>query len=260
MLEDKIHALRRKKRVLLMPHLFLGAPSFDDNRKMIQTMVAAGAEIIEMQIPFSEPMADGPVILKANDEALKNGANTTKCLAFAQSVCAEHPDVIFIFMTYYNILFAYGLEAFIKKARAAGVEALIVPDLPPEEGKDYLALCESVGMAPIFVFPPTSSVERLKEVAKSCKGMMYCVGRKGVTGLKTKMDDSLINTIKKYRSISNLPLALGFGIQSKEDVDAIAAHIDIAIIGTKLLMIQQEEGIEAVGRFLKSLRASPEGA
>lgn len=254
MLEDKIHALRQKKRVLLMPHLVLGAPSFEDNRKMIQTMIAAGAEIIEMQIPFSEPMADGPVILRANDEALKNGTNTTKCLAFAQSICAEYPDVIFIFMTYYNILFAYGLEKFIEKSKAAGIGALIVPDLPPEEGQDYLAHCKTTDMDPIFIFPPTSTEERLKEVAKSCRGMMYCVGRKGVTGLKTKIDDSLIATIKKYRSISNLPLALGFGIQCKEDVDAIAAHVDIAIIGTKLLMIQQEEGIDAVGRFLKSLR------
>jgi tryptophan synthase alpha chain len=253
-LENKIRELKAKKGLLLMPHLVLGYPSFEDNRKMIDTMIGAGAEIIEMQIPFSEPMADGPVILKANDESLKRGTSTSKCLEFAQKVCAEYPDTIFLFMTYYNILFARGVAKFVAAAKAAGIRGLIVPDLPPEEGSEYIDACAQEGVDPIFIFTPTSKPERLKHVAQYCRGMVYCVGRKGVTGMKTTMDKTLSNLIKRFRSATNLPLALGFGIQEKADIDAIRNEVDIAVIGTKILTIQQEQGIEAVGRFLKGLR------
>ncbi len=237
-----------------MTHLVLGHPSYDENRKVIREMVKAGAEIIEMQIPFSESW-DGAVILKANDQALKNGANTTKCLEFADSIRKEFPNTIFVFMTYYNILFAYGVEKFVEKVKSIGIEALIVPDIPPEEGKEYIDACDKHKIASIFLFPPTSTHERLKVVAKSCKGMVYCVGRKGVTGSKTTMDNELKAVIQKYREATTLPLALGFGIQEKEDVDAITGLIDIAVIGTKLVSLHQDEGATAVGRFLKSLRA-----
>ena len=237
-----------------MPHLVLGAPSFEENEKLIDTMVAAGAEIIEMQIPFSEPMADGPVIMKANDAALKNGTNTTQCMAFAKKICAKHPDTLFIFMSYFNILFAYGVDRFVEQAKEAGIEGLIVPDLPPEEGADYWAACARTGVSPIVLFTPTSTPERLRHVARFCKGMAYCVGRKGVTGIKTQMDASLLDTIKNYRAATDLPIALGFGIQTKEDVDAIAEAIDIAIIGTKILTLHHEGGCAAVGDFLRGLR------
>jgi len=254
-LEDKIRALRAQKEILLMPHLVLGAPSFEANEELIDIMVAAGAETVEMQIPFSEPMADGPVILKANDEALKRGTNTTQCLAFAEKICAKHPDVVFVFMTYFNILFAYGVDTFVERAHKAGIEGLIVPDLPPEEGRDYLASCDKHGMTAILLFTPTNTDERLAELNTFAKGMAYCVGRKGVTGLKTKMDDSLLSLIERYRRATKLPLGLGFGIQEKSDVDMIKGHVDIAIIGTKILAIHQAQGAAAVGEFLKSLRA-----
>ncbi len=254
MLEDRIHQLRQKKGLLLMPHLVLGSPSFDENRKLIATMVAAGAEIIELQIPFSEPMADGPVILKANDEALKRGTTVSGCLDFAKIICAEHPDTIFIFMTYFNVLFSYGVEKFVAQAKAIGIQGLIVPDLTPEEGQDYIDACNKEGVASIFLFTPTSTPDRLKTVAHYGKGMAYCVGRKGVTGIRTKMDASLKDLIKKYRAATKLPIALGFGIQEKDDIDAIGSDIDIAVIGTKILLVHQEQGAEAVGQFLRSLR------
>jgi len=254
MLEKRIFELRKKRGILLMPHLVLGCPSFDENRRLIATMVGAGADIIEMQIPFSEPMADGPVIMKANDEALKNGTNTTQCLDFAKSVCAEHPDTIFVFMTYYNIPFTYGVLDFVKKTKAAGVGGLIIPDLPPEEASEYMSCCYSEGVDPIFIFTPTSKPERLKHLSQFSRGMIYCVGRKGVTGIKTQIDDKVSDLIKLYRSSTDLPLAFGFGIQEKSDVDRIANDVDIAVIGTKILTLHQEGGVEAVGTFLKNLR------
>lgn len=254
MLKDKIDSLRKNKDLLLMPHLVLGYPSFEENAELIGTMVEAGAEIIEMQIPFSEPMSDGPVILKANDEALKKGANTTKSLEFAADMCAKYPDTIFVFMTYYNIPFAYGISRFVEKASKAGVQGLIVPDLPFEEGEEFLSACKEFDISPVFIFTPTNTQERLKEVSQYCDGMVYCVGRKGVTGIKTQIDSTLDDLVEKYREATNLPLALGFGIQNKDDIQAVTGKIDIAVIGTKILMIQQKEGIPAVGEFLKALR------
>ncbi len=254
MLEDKIKVLRQRKGLLLMPHLVLGFPSYEANRKLIQTMVEAGADIIEMQIPFSEPMADGPVIVKANDEALKGGANTTKSLAFAAEVCAAFPETLFVFMTYANIPFVYGMEKFVEKTAAIGVKGLIIPDLPPEEGADYLKACKTTGVDPIFLFTPTSTPERLKIVSKHGGGIAYCVGRKGVTGIKTRFDRSLKELVQRYRMATSLPIALGFGIQEKEDIDAIRDDVDIAVIGTKILTLHEEKGAKAVGDFLKSAR------
>jgi tryptophan synthase alpha chain len=230
-LVNKIRALRRKKTLLLMPHLVLGYPSFAENR-----------------------MSDGPIILKANDEALKNGTTTDKCLKFAREVCAKYPDTIFLFMTYYNIPFVCGLKRFTESAKAAGVLGLIVPDLPPEEAKDYLAACKKAKIDPVFIFTPTSTDKRLKFIARFCKGMVYCVGRKGVTGIKTKVDKSLSSLIKRYKRATKLPIALGFGIQDKNDIAALSGDVDIAVIGTKILTLHKEKGIAAVGTFLKGLR------
>lgn len=254
MLEDKIKVLRRRKGLLLMPHLVLGFPSYEENRKLIHTMVEAGADIIEMQIPFSEPMADGPVIVRANDLALRNGANTTKSLAFAAEVCAEFPETLFVFMTYANIPFVYGMERFVEKSAAIGIKALIIPDLPPEEGADYLEACKKTGVDPIFLFTPTSTPQRLKTLSQHAKGMAYCVGRKGVTGIKTTFDQSLKELIQKYRKATTLPLALGFGIQEKQDFDALRDDVDMAVIGTKVLTLHEEKGASAVGEFLKAAR------
>jgi tryptophan synthase alpha chain len=254
-LQDKIKALRAQKDILLMPHLVLGYPSYEENEKVIAAIIEAGAEIIELQIPFSEPMADGPVILRANDKALKAGANTTKSLTFAKKIKAQYPDTIFVFMTYYNVIFAYGIDRFFQASKAVGIEALIVPDLPPEEGADYLDACNRYDIAPIFLFTPTQTDERLAVISHYAKGMAYCVGRKGVTGIKTQMDQSTLDLISRYKKATDLPIGLGFGIQCKEDVIAITGHVDVAIIGTQLFIEYERGGAAAVGAFLKEIRS-----
>jgi tryptophan synthase alpha chain len=253
MLEHQIRAKRKKKEILLMTHLVLGYPSFDDNRKVIAQMIEAGVELIELQIPFSEPMSDGPVILKANDEALKRGTTVADCFQFAKEICAQY-DVVFLFMTYYNIIFMYGVEQFVATAKQLGIQGLIVPDFPPEEGETYQTACQQHAIDPIFIFTPTNTLERLHTLAKATRGFVYCVGRRGVTGMKTKFDVELYRLIETYQSVTELPLALGFGIQEKADVDFLKGKVDIAVIGTQILRIQDEEGVDAVGAFLKGLR------
>lgn len=254
MLEEQIRAQREYKEILLMTHLVLGYPSLEENRKMITQMAEAGVEYVELQIPFSEPMADGPVILKANDEALKHGTTVAECFRFAREVCAQYPETLFLFMTYCNIMFARGIEQFIATAKQCGIQGTIIPDLPPEEGDVYLETCHRHDLDPVFIFTPTNTLERLQLLAKVNTGFVYCIGRQGVTGKKTKFTDKLQQLIEVYKSVTDLPIALGFGIREKADIDFLKGKVDIAVIGTQILRIQEEHGVEAIGPFLKGLR------
>ncbi len=244
---------RQDKPVLLMTHLVLGYPSLDVNREVIRQMAENGVDCIELQIPFSEPMADGPVILRANQKALAAGLRVADCFAFAAGVIAEFPRINFLFMTYYNIVFRYGEQAFIRRAAEIGIRGFIVPDLPPEEGETYLQLSQQSGLAPIMFFTPTSSDERMRYVAGRGGGFIYCVARRGVTGRHTVMDADLENYLTRCRRATDLPLALGFGISSRQDVAMLEGRADMAVIGTATIRLVDDRGPEAVGPFIAGL-------
>ncbi|MEJ2690644.1 MAG: tryptophan synthase subunit alpha [Deltaproteobacteria bacterium] len=252
-LENNIRKALDRKDILLMTHLVLGYPSFEANRQVIDQMVENGVDLIEMQIPFSEPVADGPVILKANQEALAGGTRVAQCLDFAAEVCARY-DIPFLFMTYYNIIFKYGEERFFEKARQIGIQGFIVPDLPPEENPAYFDRARKHGIAPIQIFAPTSTEERMRVLAENASGFIYCVARRGVTGARTSLDANIANYLAKCRRATSLPLAVGFGIGSKQDIDFLEGNADIAVIGTRTIRIIEEEGPQAVGPFIASLR------
>ncbi len=252
-LTDTIRARKAQKDILLMTHLVLGYPSFAVNREVIGQMVENGVDVIELQIPFSEPVADGPMILKANQEAIASGVKVRECLDFAAEMAACHP-IPFLFMTYYNILFKYGVGDFIKKSKEIGIQGFIVPDLPPEEGEEYLRLCGEHGLAPIQIFAPTSSEERMRTLAGHGQGFIYCVARRGVTGSKTEFDRPFNDYLARCRRATELPLAVGFGISSREDVAALRGKADLAVIGTATIRLVEEQGPEAVGPFLAGLR------
>lgn len=252
-LENNLRETLSHKNILLMTHLVLGYPSFEINREVIRQMVENGVDLIEMQIPFSEPMADGPMILKANQEAIAKGARVGECLDFAGEITAEF-HIPFLFMTYYNILFKFGVEEFLNRANDINIKGLIIPDLPPEEGEKYLELTKSRNMAPIQIFAPTSTEERMRFLAKNGAGFIYCVARRGVTGQKTDFDRDFDQYISRCRRATDLPLAVGFGIRSKADVDFLAGRADIAVIGTETIRLVDEKGTEAVGPFIAGLR------
>ena len=252
-LEEIIRNRLQERKILLMTHLVLGYPSFEVNREVISQMVENGVDLIEMQIPFTEPMADGPMILKANQESIAKGAKVGECLEFAKEITAEF-HIPFLFMTYYNILFKYGVDEFIHRAYDINIQGLIIPDLPLEEGKEYLDLVKSRNMAPIQIFAPTSTEERMQLLAQNGAGFIYCVARRGVTGQKTDFDQDFSQYIARCRSATNLPLAVGFGIRSKEDVDYLTGKADIAVIGTETIRLVDEKGAEAVGPFIAGLR------
>ena len=252
-LEETIKNKLAKKKILLMTHLVLGYPSFEVNREVIGQMVENGVDLIEMQIPFTEPMADGPMILKANQESITKGTKVGECLEFAKEITAEF-HIPFLFMTYYNILFKYGIDEFIHRAYDINIQGLIIPDLPLEEGKEYLDLVKNRNIAPIQIFAPTSTEERMQLLTQNGAGFIYCVARRGVTGQKTDFDQDFSQYIARCRSATNLPLAVGFGIRSKEDVDYLTGKADIAVIGTETIRLVDEKGAEAVGPFIAGLR------
>ncbi|MBU2514440.1 tryptophan synthase subunit alpha [bacterium] len=255
MLEKTIEDGKKAQEILLMTHLVLGYPSFAENRESIEAMADAGVELIELQIPFSEPTADGPVILKANGRSIENGTRVSECFEFAEKVCEDFPKVSFLFMTYYNIVFAFGEKQFVKRSKEIGIKGFIIPDLPPEEAEDWLKECQNNSLDSVFIFTPTHSPERLKVISEVASGFVYCVGRRGVTGGKTAFDQSLSNQIKLYTEATNLPLALGFGVRDKADIDFLKGKVDIAVIGSRLIEIQQESDSRAIGDFLKTIRS-----
>lgn len=236
-----------------MTHLVLGYPSLETNREVIRQMAENGVDCIELQIPFSEPMADGPVILKANQDALAAGIRVEDCFAFAAEMVREFPQVNFLFMTYYNIVFRYGLEAFVQRSAEQGMKGFIIPDLPPEEGDDYLRLAAEHNMAAIMFFTPTSTKERMAEVAGCGSGFIYCVARRGVTGEHTELDENLAGYLQQCRQATDLPLAVGFGIGSGKDVALLEGKADMAVIGTATIKLVDREGAGAVGPFIREL-------
>ena len=251
-LESYIREKRKEKEILLMTHIVMGYPSFEASYKIVKQMVAAGVDLMELQIPFSEPMADGPVILKANQSAIEKGSTVQKCMAFAQQVATDF-SIPFLFMSYTNILFKYGMDAFAQKMADIGLTGAIVPDLPPEEGKAYIDAMKQRQLNPIYIFSPETSNERLSYLASFSSGFIYCLARKGVTGKETTFSDDLGNYLARCRAATDLPLAVGFGVKDKADVDYLKGKADIAIIGSQTIRVVEEKGVEATGEFIRSV-------
>jgi tryptophan synthase alpha chain len=242
-----------EKDILLMTHIVLGYPSWETCFQVIEAMVKAGVDLMELQIPFSEPMADGPVILRANQKALDNGVTVKACLDFAQKVTGTF-DIPFFIMSYYNILFKYGVERFIQSLKQRNLEGAIVPDLPPEEGQEYLEVMKEHGLSPILFYSPTTPDDRMQYIASLAKGFIYCLSRKGVTGADTQFSSELTGYLAQCRRATSLPLALGFGIKEKADIDFIKSKADIAVIGSQTIRLVENEGSGAVGNFIRGLR------
>ena len=253
MLETYIREKRKQKKILLMTHIVIGYPSLEASLDIVRAMVAAGVDLMELQIPFSEPIADGPVIMRANQESIAKGITVGQCLSFAQQVAAGH-DIPFLFMTYYNILFKYGVAAFTEKMASVGLRGAIVPDLPPEEGTDYLEAMRSQNLDPIFIYAPTSDDDRMRMLDTHARGFVYCVARKGVTGQQTDFSLQLDGYLARCRQATRLPLALGFGVKNKADVDFLTGKVDIAVIGTETIRLMDRQGVGAVETFIRGLR------
>ncbi len=251
-LEQHIRERLKKKPVLVMSHLICGYPSLDDNRQMLQIMHDAGVDLVEFQFPFSEPSADGPVFTRANQKALDAGTRVADCfelMAWASSKFSFMP----VMMGYTNTVIQYGEDAFCQKIAACGGRALIIPDHPPEEDTQLLAAAKAHGLCVIMLMTPTNTDERLHTLGTKASGFVYGVARRGVTGAKTAFDTGVATCIDRYRHATSLPLAIGFGISSSDDVAFLKGRAEIAVVGTAFLTAWETSGPDAAKQLLAAL-------
>jgi len=248
------------KKIKLMTHVVVGYPNIATTIEIVKVMAEAGADYVELQIPFSDPIADGPTIMKACDRALKNGVTVQDCFAVMENVSTQVSIPIF-FMGYYNTVFHYGVEKFCKAAKEAGSYGLIIPDMPPDEEQyeQFIKASQAQGLAQIRVVTPASSVARLKRNAAVADEFVYCVSHYGVTGMESDFEKSLDSYIKRVRKYFDLPVALGFGLSTPSHIHSVKKDIDIAIVGSAFIRIidassSQKEMILWVKRLVKSLK------
>lgn len=253
-LQSFIAERKKEKDLLVMAHVVCGYPSFEDNLKELEIMAEAGVDIVELQFPFSEPSADGPLFVHANEQSLKSGTTVEQCFELMTEVSARFPFKV-LMMGYYNTAFKMGEELFIQRLKAAGGVGFILPDLPIEESGSLHKLAEEAGIEPVILMTPTSTDKRLAKLGAASRGMVYAVARKGVTGSKTNMGDDVLALINRCREHTDVPIGVGFGISSKQDMDFLRGHADMAIIGTAALKVWEESGADGLRGFFKDLMA-----
>lgn len=248
--------LKKQNRTALITYIMGGYPDIKTSRRLIVALADAGADVIEIGVPFSDPLADGPVIQHAGEIALKNGATTDKVMELVRQARAE-VDAPIVLMTYYNVVLQKGLANFARTAAEAGADGVIIPDLPPEEGAEWIRAARENDLATIFLIAPTSSDKRIRVAAKASTGFIYCVSLLGVTGSGKGPAAGLANLIKRARAVTNKPLAVGFGVATPEQARAVARTADGVIIGSAILDKISEgnpgRDIEAVAAFTREL-------
>ena len=247
---------RREKRAALLPYLMLGYPDMETSLAAARAALAAGADGLELGIPFSDPLADGPTIQQAGDVALRQGMSLRRGLEMIAALRQAQDVAPFFLMGYLNPLLAYGLEALCRDAAAAGVDGLIVPDLPPEEEGDLAKACERHGLVIVHLLAPTSTPARIAAVAERSHGMLYLVSVTGVTGAREAVSGELEAFVRRVREATPLPLAVGFGISTPEQVRQVGELADGVIVGSALVRRLEAEGVGGVKAFVAALRSS----
>ncbi|MBI4216032.1 MAG: tryptophan synthase subunit alpha [Chloroflexi bacterium] len=250
----------RKGRPALIAYLTVGYPDLATTRRAVPALAAAGADLIELGIPFSDPLADGATIQEASFAALEGGITPAHCLGLAAEL-APQVAVPLAFMSYYNPIASYGEEAFCAQAARSGVGGLIVPDLPPEEGESLEAACARHGLELVYFLAPTSTPERLALVAKRARGFIYLVSLTGVTGARAALPAGLEEFVGRVRRAAGpKPLAVGFGVASPEQARRVAAVADGVIVGSRLLqLIKEDPTLGKVTAFVGELRRALDG-
>ena len=225
----------KNKRAALMPYLPLGYPSINISRELIRVAQEAGADVLELGIPFSDPLADGPVVQHATQVALQNGMTLKKCLEMVQDARANGVTIPLVLMGYYNPLLQYDLKKFARDAFEAGADGVIVADLPIDEADDLQDAAHAQDLHVIFLAAPTSSEERLKKIAKATRGFLYLVSLTGVTGVRAGLSEGLEDFVKRTRAVTDKPLCIGFGISNAENARRVAQFADGVIVGSALV-------------------------
>ena len=253
---ERLRAAFRNDWVALIPYLTGGYPTLEGAREVGEAYVDAGADVVEIGVPFSDPLADGPTIQDTTTRALENGADLDYCLELASEFSGRVPVV---FLLYYNVIFARGAGEFLREAAEAGVSGLVIPDLPVDEAGEFAGHASEAGVAFCPLVAPTSTDDRLARVGELATGFVYCVSVAGVTGVRDDLPPGAVELLRRARSSTAAPVALGFGIGSPEAAVQAAGEADGVIIGSKLMRLVAEGGPERAGGWLGEVREALSG-
>jgi len=250
-----IGSVFNKGPTALIPYVTVGYPSFDDTVKVVPILASSGCDIVELGIPFSDPVADGVTIQRASFHALQNGVTPKVCLEVAKEL-SQKAQIPLVFMTYFNQVFSYGLEKFCRAWASSGVSGLIIPDLPLEEGSELETITQRQGLDLIYLLAPTSTEERIRLVAERSRGFIYLVSVTGVTGARDRLPANLEAFVAKVRQVATQPLCVGFGISTPEQAKRVARIANGVIVGSRLIQLMKAEDnfIPSVSHFIKGLR------
>jgi len=261
-LKSRFDELRRRGRVALVPFVTAGDPEPRVTVPLLHALVAAGADVLELGVPFSDPMADGPVIQQASERALRHHMTLSGVLEMVREFRQQDPDTPVVLMGYLNPVEAMGYDRFAADAAAAGVDGALTVDLPPEEGEELGMALERHGLDPVYLLAPTSGPERMRRIAAAARGFLYYVSLRGVTGAAHLDVDEVRRRIAEIRAHTELPLGVGFGINSPEAAAEVAGFADAVVVGSALVrrlaeLAGQPDRIPAeLGAFLATLRAA----
>jgi tryptophan synthase alpha chain len=244
---------KEQKRAAFLPYFPIGYPTYAESLEAIAAMAAEGVDGFEIGIPFSDPLADGPVVQAATQIALENGTTVRKCLQAVRELRARGVNQPMLMMGYVNPLLAYGIDVFVRDAREAGADGLIVPDLPPDEGAEIEAACAREGLAHVYMLAPTSNAGRIALVGQRATGFVYVVTFTGITGVRAELPTYLTEFIARLRAQISLPLVMGFGISKPEQARRMNDLLDGFIVGSALVKAGKD-GVGAVRDLAGSLR------
>jgi tryptophan synthase alpha chain len=260
-IKEKFAVIKEEKRPGLILFLTVGFPDLAATRELVPALVAAGADAIELGVPFSDPLAEGPIIQQSSFQALEQGVTLGDCLALVDDLRGPLPETPLILMGYYNPIYSYGMSRFAQQARQVGVDGVIVVDLPHEEVGPLAEHCLPLGIHHIPLLAPTSTDARIQTATASASGFVYCISLTGVTGVRDQVSARSIDLLGRVRAHTSLPLAVGFGISSREHVEAVCRHAEAAVVGSALIRVMLESPrdqlVARASRFVAELAGAP---
>jgi tryptophan synthase alpha chain len=252
---DRWELVRKERRAALIPYLTAGYPTLDASRKALRMVAEAGADIVEVGVPFSDPLADGPVIQRSSQAALDQGMTLPKVLDLIREVRLPVPVIVF---SYLNPIMAYGMERFARDARSAGVSGVLLTDLPAGEDPEIEATVQKAGLDRIRLIAPTTEGARLEQAVRGASGFLYLISRLGVTGARTQLDGRSEQLVARVRKVSDLPVAVGFGLATGEQARTVARIADGVVVGSALVE-RLGQGLEPARALITELRAAIQG-
>ncbi len=251
-IEKVFRKLKAGNKKAFIPYVMAGDPSLERTAEIVLMFERCGADVVELGVPFTDPLADGPTIQRAAERALKAGVTLRKIMGFVKEL-RHRSQIPLLLMTYYNPIFKYGEESFVHDAVNAGVDGVIVPDLPPDEAEGLMTRARKANFATVFLLAPTSTEDRMKKVAKASRGFIYYVSMTGITGSRLLLDSSLRESLSALRRITDKPISIGFGVSNPEEAGSVSGLADGVIVGSAIVK-KINESAGDIEEFVAELR------